>query len=78
MFVLFFLLFYSFPFIAGKENKMSAFIFKLVKKTCLSSLNITKIERKDILNKTKIKCSCKICTLYFIQNKKKTPCINGQ
>lgn len=77
MFVLFFLLFYSFPFIASKENKMSAFIFKLVKKTCLSSLNITKIERKDILNKPRSNVHAKYAP-YILFKIKKTPCINGQ
>ena len=43
----------------------------LVYKTCLSSLNITNLRNQDILNKTKIKCSCTIYTLYFIPKKKK-------
>lgn len=56
---------------------MSAFIFKLVKKTCLSSLNITKIERKDILNKPRSNVHAKYAP-YILFKIKKTPCINGQ
>ena len=51
----------------------------LVHKTCLSSHNITNLGSQDILNKTKIKCSFTIHTLYFIPQKKKknyTPYIN--